>query len=182
MEDSVGDHFIVYSDGAARGNPGPAGIGGLVLSGGGEVLAEVRRYIGETTNNVAEYMALVVTLEEARRFAQPGASLEVKADSQLLVRQLIGGYRVKSKNLLPLYQRVRSLLDGFGEVRVTHVGRADNAEADALANHAIDDFLATVGRQGPEPPGTDLGEAASGVKGRADDRTEKAGTGQDTLF
>jgi ribonuclease HI len=133
----------LFVDGASRGNPGPAALGVVVTDGRGRPIAEIGEYLGETTNNVAEYRALLRGLREAR---QRGAGeIEIFADSDLLVRQIRGEYRVKSPHLAILHREVREALDGFARWQIRHVPRGQNAAADALANAAID----TVARAGP---------------------------------
>ncbi len=126
----------IFIDGASRGNPGPAGIGVVLQDGRGRVLAELADYLGETTNNVAEYRALLRGLREARE--RGGSDLEIFADSDLLVRQINGSYRVKSAHLAPLHQEALQALRAFSRWRIEHVPRGRNAAADALANGAID--------------------------------------------
>lgn len=134
--------LVVYTDGGARGNPGPAAIGAVVVDPSTDpptTLATVSRTIGEATNNVAEYRALIAGLEAARAFSP--RSLEVRADSELVIRQLEGRYQVRNAGLRPHYQRVRRLLRELrelGEVRLVHVPREENTEADALVNEALD--------------------------------------------
>jgi len=136
----TGRAVLVYTDGAARGNPGPAGAGAIVTSPEGEVLAEVAEGLGETTNNVAEYTAAIRGLEAA---AAVGArEVVLRTDSQLLVHQLSGRYRVRATHLQPLHQRVRALAAGFDRVRFEHVPRERNVEADRLANAGVDAWLA----------------------------------------
>jgi ribonuclease HI len=131
---------IVHTDGAARGNPGPAGIGAQITSTDGEVLAEIADGLGETTNNVAEYTAAIRGLERA---AELGATeVTLRTDSQLLVNQLTGVYRVKTQHLQPLHRRLRSLAAAFDRVTYEHVPRARNTEADRLANEGVDAWLA----------------------------------------
>jgi ribonuclease HI len=127
----------VRVDGASRGNPGPAGIGAVVEFADGRPPVELCEYIGETTNNVAEYRALLLALEEARLQAPEGA-LTVYSDSELLVRQLNGAYKVKAEHLRPLYLEASRRLRAFPGVRILHVGREENRKADLLANLAID--------------------------------------------
>ena len=129
--------YILYTDGAARGNPGPAAIG-AVLYEEGEVrpVATMSRPLGVATNNVAEYQAVIDGLEAATEFDPD--ELVVRADSQLLVRQLTGRYRVKAPGLIPLHRKATALLDGFPSVRLEHVPREDNTVADSLANAALD--------------------------------------------
>jgi ribonuclease HI len=130
---------IVNCDGAARGNPGPAGIGVVVASPDGTVLAEIAEGIGETTNNVAEYTAAIRGLERARELGIDAVLL--RSDSQLLVNQLSGVYRVKSEHLRPLAKRVASLAASFpGGVRFEHVPRERNKAADRLANLGADQW------------------------------------------
>jgi ribonuclease HI len=133
------DTVIVKSDGGARGNPGPAAIGAVVLDGTVDppaVLATVSECIGVTTNNVAEYRALIAGLEAARPF-EP-RRVVVRADSELVIRQLEGRYKVKSPHLRPLFEEARGMLAEFDEVDLGHVRREDNADADALVNAALD--------------------------------------------
>ncbi len=130
--------LIIYSDGAARGNPGPAGAGGQIKDSSGNVLAEVSEYLGETTNNIAEYKALILALERALGYNP--TRLEIRADSELLVRQLLGEYKVKNEGLKPLYDRIKQLLSGVKSVDIKHIYRSDNKHADELANQAIDSF------------------------------------------
>jgi ribonuclease HI len=126
----------LHVDGASRGNPGEAGFGVHVASAEGETIAGLYGYLGRATNNVAEYQALLHGL----RFALERGAREVRvfSDSELLVRQLAGRYRVKSPGLLPLFREAQSLLARFGTARVSHVPREENREADALANRAVD--------------------------------------------
>ena len=126
----------IFTDGAARGNPGPAGIG-VVIRTDKEVLLEVADYIGRTTNNVAEYMALIRGLEEAIDLGQ--RSVEVFADSELIVRQIKGEYRVKNEGLAPLHYNAMSLIKKFKHFSITHVPREENEHADKLSNQGIDD-------------------------------------------
>lgn len=131
--------FFLYTDGAARGNPGPAAIGAVLYRGSpasGKVVEVLSEAIGHGTNNVAEYQALIEGLEMAARH-RPSV-LVVRCDSQLLVRQLQGRYKVKSPGLRPLFRQARRLLDGFGNVRIEHVRREHNRRADQLANQALD--------------------------------------------
>lgn len=128
---------LLYCDGASRGNPGPAAIGFVLYGPDGEVVEEIGGAIGSNTNNVAEYQALIAGLEAAHRHGV--RRLEVRLDSLLLVRQVMGEYRVKAAHLKPLRRRVAELLTGFESAKVVHVPRAENARADALANAALDE-------------------------------------------
>jgi len=129
----------IFCDGGSRGNPGPAGIGAVVLDATSEpprTLASVSETIGIATNNVAEYTALIRALEVATEFE--ATRVEVRADSQLLIRQLEGRYRVKNAGLVPLHRRAQELLRPYPEVDLQHVRREDNVDADALVNAALD--------------------------------------------
>nr|ACV72190.1 ribonuclease H [uncultured organism] len=130
------DSAILWSDGASRNNPGPAAIGVVLKRPTGELLASDAEYIGKTTNNVAEYRALLRGLERARALGV--RNLEVRADSELLIRQLQGQYRVKNAALKPLWEEAKERLSHFASVRLKHVRRELNTEADALANAALD--------------------------------------------
>jgi ribonuclease HI len=131
--------LCLYTDGASRGNPGLAGAGIQIIDSAGEPVLERAVFLGEATNNVAEYLALLIGLEQARTLSPE--RLEVHMDSELVVRQLNGIYQVRHPDLLPLFQRARQLLQTFPEVRVAHVRREQNAAADRLANQAIDEHL-----------------------------------------
>ena len=131
---------IINCDGAARGNPGPAGAGAIVVDEDGAILAEVAEGLGETTNNVAEYTAVIRGLEEAKRLGAHEVLL--RSDSQLLINQLTARYRVKAPHLQPLHRRVRALLAAFAKVDLEHVPRERNVEADRLANLGVDRWLA----------------------------------------
>lgn len=127
--------LTAHTDGASRGNPGPAAFGftiekdGVVVEDGGE-------FIGEATNNIAEYKAFVAALE---RMKELGASeVVVYSDSELAVRQINGVYRVRNAGLMPLFERVKDLLEAFRTWKVVHVSRDKNSLADGLANKALD--------------------------------------------
>jgi ribonuclease HI len=129
----------LYSDGAARGNPGPAGAGAVILNADGHVVAKIGKFLGDSTNNVAEYMGLILGLRRAK--AMGIKALEVLSDSELLVRQLAGQYQVKADHLRPLHAEAAELLRGFPDVEVRHIPREENAQADAMSNRAIDERL-----------------------------------------
>jgi len=132
-----GDAFAtLWTDGAARGNPGPAGAGVMLKTAAGEVLAAEGRFLGHTTNNVAEYRALLFGLERALEIGV--RKVEVRADSELLIKQLKGEYRVRNAGLRPLYEEALALLARFEATRLIHVRREHNSEADRLANEGID--------------------------------------------
>ena len=130
------ESVVVNVDGGARGNPGPAAIAAVAHDEAGEVLAERSETIGAATNNVAEYRAMLLGIELAREL---GASeLELVGDSELIVRQVRGEYKVKQDHLRPLHTKVRDELRGFGRWSVRNVPRAENARADELVNEALD--------------------------------------------
>ncbi|NOJ96596.1 reverse transcriptase-like protein [Corallococcus sp. CA049B] len=129
----------VYSDGAARGNPGPAGAGAVLMNAEGAVVARLGKFLGHQTNNYAEYMGLLIGLQHAKSLG--AREVEVFADSELLIRQLGGKYQVKSPTLKPLFQEAQKLLATFGKVKLAHVPRAQNAEADEMSNRAIDERM-----------------------------------------
>jgi ribonuclease HI len=126
---------IGYADGGSRGNPGPAGYGG-VLQKDGETIATVSGAIGIETNNVAEYTGLIKVLEKALEMGF--TQIEMRMDSELIVRQITGQYKVKNEGLIPLFHKACKLADKFMIFKIVHVRRADNAEADKLANEAMD--------------------------------------------
>jgi ribonuclease HI len=126
----------VHVDGGARGNPGPAAVAAVVATLDGEVLEERGERIGEATNNVAEYRALLLGIERAREL---GASeVELIGDSELVVRQVRGEYRVKDAGLKPLHAEVAKALDDFDAWSISHVRREENAEADRLVNQVLE--------------------------------------------
>jgi ribonuclease HI len=131
-----GQRLILRTDGGSRGNPGPAGAGVVIENTAGKVLAQGRKFLGRITNNQAEYHALILGLQAVARY-QP-VSVQVFLDSDLVVRQMNGSYKVKHAGLLPLYQQARQLADALPEVVFTHVPRSQNHRADALANEAMD--------------------------------------------
>jgi ribonuclease HI len=130
---------VVYCDGGSRGNPGPSAIGAVVLDPSSDPprrLATVSERIGITTNNVAEYRALIAGLEAAAPYG--ARRVRVRADSKLVVEQVKGTWKVKQPHLRPLLEQARSLLAAYAEVDLQHVPRAQNADADALVNAALD--------------------------------------------
>lgn len=135
---------IVACDGAARGNPGPAGIGVQITDASGRVLAEIAEGLGETTNNVAEYTAAIQGLKRA---AELGATeVLLRSDSQLLINQIVGRYRVKTAHLVPLHAEILRLARAFPKISYEHVRREFNTEPDRLANEGVDTWLAARGR------------------------------------
>jgi len=139
------DELHVYVDGAARGNPGPASIGVVVLTRDGKKVASFGEAIGEATNNYAEYTALVHALRLISVFEVE--RLRVYTDSELMASQVNGDYRVREKSLRPLYAQVMSMLRRYREYEVAHIPREKNSEADLLANRALNESAFA-----PEPP------------------------------
>ena len=127
----------LFADGGSRGNPGHAASGAVLVASDGAVLSEIGRYLGVKTNNVAEWTALIDGLAAAKELGV--ARLAVRLDSELVVRQLSGQYRVKHENLRPLYARAKALLSQFDDVEVRHVPRSENKLADALVNRILDE-------------------------------------------
>jgi ribonuclease HI len=132
----------LHVDGASRGNPGDAGFGIYVTAPDGSEVASLFGYLGKATNNVAEYQALLHGLRFA--LARGASVVEVFSDSELLVRQIEGRYRVKNAGLQPLHREAQRLLARFAKARVAHVPRERNREADALANRAVDERASNV--------------------------------------
>jgi ribonuclease HI len=127
----------LYADGGARGNPGPAASGAVLVDRSGRVLDEIGLYLGTATNNVAEWTALCIGLEAA--LARGIRRLSVRLDSQLVVRQINGEYRVKHAGLVSLHRRAQALLRQFERIDVAHVPRAQNKLADKLVNRVLDE-------------------------------------------
>ena len=130
------DHLLLYVDGASSGNPGPAGAGALVKDPDGTTLLEKARAFGPATNNVAEYQSLILGLELAATLKP--RRLTIRSDSELMVRQVAGQYRVKALHLKPLLLQVRRLIAPFESVEIQHIPREKNAEADALSRKALE--------------------------------------------
>lgn len=128
--------LVLYADGAARGNPGPAGIGVVIEDERGRVLKELSQFVGQKTNNQAEYLALIYGLEAAAEYQ--AEAIQIRLDSELLARQLKGEYKVKSPLLKPLRNQVQKLLTRYKLVGIEHIERQYNRAADRLANRAID--------------------------------------------
>jgi ribonuclease HI len=129
-------HGRIFCDGGARGNPGPAGAAAVLYDGGGRRLDARGEYLGRATNNVAEYRGLLLGLDLALHHGLQ--DLTIRLDSELIVRQLTGEYRVKAPELKPLWAEARKRLAHFARWEVAHVPRAENAEADRLVNESID--------------------------------------------
>jgi len=141
---------VIFTDGGARGNPGPAAAGAVILDPTTQSpLAEISKYLGETTNNQAEYQALILALEKALSIGI--AQADCYLDSELIVKQLAGIYRVKHPDLKPLYEKVREYRNQM-QLRFYHVRRERNAHADSLVNQAIDAHLRII-KSNQSPPG-----------------------------
>ena len=151
------DYILARIDGGARGNPGPAGYGVLLEDRAGRKLAELSHYLGPRTNNVAEYSGLIAALEYAAQ--HPPKAVKVLSDSELLVKQMRGEYKVKSPELRPLYEKAKALSHRLEWFAIEHVARRENREADRLANRAMDQGM---GRQ-PAAAGMDVKREVRGV-------------------
>jgi len=128
--------LIIYTDGGARGNPGPAGLGAVLYNTNYEIVAEISEFIGVATNNQAEYRAIIAALNRARDL---GASeVDCYLDSELAVKQLNREYKVKNKDLAPLFLQIHNLSLSFKKISYTHIPREKNKVADRLANEAMD--------------------------------------------
>jgi probable phosphoglycerate mutase len=150
----VSDGIVAYCDGGSRGNPGPAGFGVYIQDSAGKVLAELSEYLGARTNNFAEYSALLAALEFA--ISKGHRSLRVVSDSELMVKQMKGQYRVNSPELRPLYEEARRRVSHVDHFQIQHVLREKNRHADRLANLAMDRGMgrapAASPAPAPEPP------------------------------
>ncbi len=143
-------------DGGSRGNPGPASYGVVIRDGRGEIVAKLKKYIGRMTNNVAEYYGLIAALDYAESHGI--RALRIESDSELLVKQMRGQYKVKSEDLRPLFERAQKMSKAFDSFRIEHVYREQNREADALANEALDE---TEGKAPGSPPAKKTEPASS---------------------
>ncbi|HEV2022720.1 MAG TPA: ribonuclease HI family protein [Terriglobales bacterium] len=152
------DYVVARIDGGARGNPGPAGYGVLLEDRAGRKLAELSHYLGPRTNNFAEYSGLIAALEYAA--ANPPKAVKVLSDSELLVKQMRGEYKVKSPDLRPLYEKAKTLSHRLEWFAIEHVARRENREADRLANQAMDQGM---GRPSAAPPDKDDKRELRGV-------------------
>ncbi len=130
--------LTIYTDGASRNNPGEAGAGIFILQGGKPV-EKIARYLGTTTNNIAEYAAAIIGMEHALH--RGATRVRLFADSELMVKQLNGIYKVKNEGLKPLYAKAKELIAKIGSVEVQYIPREMNKDADALANKAIDEKI-----------------------------------------
>jgi ribonuclease HI len=153
------DYILARVDGGARGNPGPAGYGVLIEDRAGRKLAELCHFLGHRTNNVAEYSGLIAALEYAAQ--HPPKAVKVLSDSELLVKQMRGEYKVKSPELRPLYEKAKALSHRLAWFTIEHVARRENREADRLANRAMDQGM---GRPTAEPEMDDKREVRGVVR------------------
>ena len=129
---------IIFADGASRGNPGPASIGVTIKDKRGKLITFISQRIGRATNNQAEYKAIITAVEEATRVGTK--QVDIRLDSELVVKQINGKYRVKKATLKPLYQQVMQLLGSLENFTITHIPRRQNKEADHLANKALNGY------------------------------------------
>jgi ribonuclease HI len=134
-------------DGGSRGNPGPAAYGVVIRDANGEIVARLKKYIGQGTNNFAEYFGLIAALDYAQTHGV--RALRIESDSELLVNQMRGRYKVKSADLRPLFERARKIAQGFESFRIDHVYREQNREADTLVNQALDETSRAPTSAGP---------------------------------
>jgi ribonuclease HI len=145
-----GAAHVAYIDGASRGNPGPASYAVVVKAPDGQTQFEIGKYFGRATNNVAEYYGLIAALDAAQ--SRGITRLLIRSDSELLVRQMQGRYKVKSADLKPLYERALKLSRGFAFFAIEHVPREQNSEADALGNRALDETSRSASPRGDAVP------------------------------
>jgi ribonuclease HI len=155
---SVSKEWTIYTDGAARANPGPAAYA-FVIRRPGQPDIEGKGCLGETTNNIAEYTALVRALERARELG--GKRLVIKSDSELMVKQMNGEYKVRHAGLVPLYRRAEGLCSDFESVTIRHVPREENRRADVLCNEALDGIHKAAA---PKPRGRKHGTAEEKIR------------------
>ena len=149
--------YIANIDGGSRGNPGPAAYGVVIRDPRGELVAKLKKYIGRSTNNVAEYYGLIAALDYAQ--SHDVRALRIESDSELLVKQMRGHYKVKSADLRPLFERARKMSQFFESFRIEHVFRERNREADALVNQALDETSRSSGSTVPAKPEGRTGKA-----------------------
>lgn len=135
------EKLVIYTDGGARNNPGPAAAG-VVITEGGATIAELKKYLGSQTNNWAEYEAVAIALTKAKKLGLAGRAIEVRLDSKLVAEQLSGNWKVKEPTLKPQWARVRAQMQAdFPRIAFKHIPREENAEADRLVNEALDEAL-----------------------------------------
>lgn len=163
--DSLGEWITAYCDGGSRGNPGPAGFGVFIEGPDGQPVAELSEYIGKATNNVAEYSALLAAVDFAVKKGY--RRLRVVADSELMVKQLLGRYKVNSPDLRPLYEEAKRRVSQLEMFRIEHVLRGKNQKADRLANEAMD---RGTGRSPAGRPGSGAAPGSGGGPARRPDQ------------
>jgi len=129
--------IVIYTDGGARGNPGPAGIGVVIYDQNKKLISEISQYLGEATNNQAEYQAVIIALEKAKKIG--AEEINLFSDSELMISQLKGDFKVKNKELGSLFVKIWNLKQSFKKVKFHHLPRAENKRADQLVNQAIDE-------------------------------------------
>ncbi|HZU23282.1 MAG TPA: ribonuclease HI family protein [Terriglobales bacterium] len=157
------DYLVAHIDGGARGNPGPAGYGVVIEDHAGRRIDQLSQFLGVQTNNYAEYSGLIAALEYARR--NHFRSLKVLSDSELLVKQIKGEYKVRSAPLQELYAKARALIRELDAFAVQHIPREQNREADHLANLAMDNAMMRSRAQSPAVPAKAAGNAVRYVEG-----------------
>jgi len=161
-------------DGGSRGNPGPAAYGVIIRDGRGEIVAKLKKYIGRMTNNVAEYYGLIAAMDYAQSHGI--RALRIESDSELLVKQMRGQYKVKSEDLRPLFERAQKMSKAFDSFRIEHVYREQNREADALANEALDETEGGKPKL-PAPPKSESGaKSETSAKSQPSSKTEPLGS------
>jgi probable phosphoglycerate mutase len=164
-----GGWVTAHCDGGSRGNPGPAGFGAVITGPDGQVLARLSQFLGVQTNNFAEYSGLLAVLKWALERRQP--RLRVVSDSELMVKQMKGQYKVASPGLRPLWEEARGLARQFQAFEITHTLRGGNKEADRLANEAMDKGM---GKPSPSrTPGNSGGSGVGGASGARANAYEK---------
>jgi ribonuclease HI len=159
-------------DGGSRGNPGPASYGVVVRDAKGEIVAKLKKYIGRATNNVAEYYGLIAALDYAQ--AHSIRALHIESDSELLVKQMRGQYKVKSEELRPLFERAKKMSAAFDSFGINHVYREQNKEADALANEALDETAGSTPAGGVQVAAKSSGNKASADAPASDAKENKS--------
>ena len=162
--------YRINIDGGSRGNPGPASYGAVIRDGGGEIVAKLKKYIGRMTNNVAEYYGLIAALDYAESHGV--RAIRIESDSELLVKQMRGLYKVKSEDLRPLFERAQKMSKTFDSFRIEHVYREQNREADALANEALDETEGGKPKLPAPPKSASSAKSESGTKSETSAKSE----------
>src|SRR5712664_2504503 len=157
-------------DGGSRGNPGPAAYGVIIRDARGEIVAKLKKYIGRMTNNVAEYYGLIAALDYAESHGV--RAIRIESDSELLVKQMRGQYKVKSEDLRPLFERAKKMSQGFDSFRIEHVYREQNREADALANEALDETEGDKPKLSATPKSATSAKSVSSAKSESSSKPE----------